>query len=270
MAKIIGNTTATPNPQSDWSQQDPTKADYIKNKPDFTGQGRAVQVEGQEILSALSREALNFISGPNILIEGSSSGILISANITPGEPTDLREEIGYATDDESANTLYGRILSLENQIGIKIDFGVADGTLFGAVNYIITNVGLPTDEVGADTLYGQVASINERLGAPATDTVASTGVYAYIESMLVDYAPLVSITLEGGAPILIENKNITIPLADYITANQRGVVMSGTGENQIKFNEGIGEVNSLNVNKLTQSDGDILSLYGGTSEVADI
>lgn len=33
MAKIIGNTTATPTPVSDWSQNDSTKADYIKNKP---------------------------------------------------------------------------------------------------------------------------------------------------------------------------------------------------------------------------------------------
>lgn len=33
MAKIIGNTTATPNPRPDWAQNDPTKADYIKNKP---------------------------------------------------------------------------------------------------------------------------------------------------------------------------------------------------------------------------------------------
>ena len=33
MAKIIGNTTATPTPRSDWNQTDETKADYIKNKP---------------------------------------------------------------------------------------------------------------------------------------------------------------------------------------------------------------------------------------------
>lgn len=36
MSKIIGNTTATPNPQSDWNQTNATKADYIKNKPDFS------------------------------------------------------------------------------------------------------------------------------------------------------------------------------------------------------------------------------------------
>ena len=33
MTKIIGNTTATPNPRPDWNQTDETKADYIKNKP---------------------------------------------------------------------------------------------------------------------------------------------------------------------------------------------------------------------------------------------
>lgn len=33
MPKIIGNTTATPNPRPDWAQTDETKADYIKNKP---------------------------------------------------------------------------------------------------------------------------------------------------------------------------------------------------------------------------------------------
>ena len=31
--EIIGNTTATPNPQSDWGQRDNIKPDYIKNKP---------------------------------------------------------------------------------------------------------------------------------------------------------------------------------------------------------------------------------------------
>ena len=36
---VIGNTTATPNPRADWAQDDPTKADYIKNKPTITGGG---------------------------------------------------------------------------------------------------------------------------------------------------------------------------------------------------------------------------------------
>ena len=30
---IYGNTVGTTTPRSDWNQDDPTKADYIKNKP---------------------------------------------------------------------------------------------------------------------------------------------------------------------------------------------------------------------------------------------
>lgn len=36
MIKVIGNTTATPNPRPDWNQTDKAKADYIKNKPDLS------------------------------------------------------------------------------------------------------------------------------------------------------------------------------------------------------------------------------------------
>jgi hypothetical protein len=37
MSKIIGNPVGTTLPKSDWKQTDPTKGDYIKNKPDFEG-----------------------------------------------------------------------------------------------------------------------------------------------------------------------------------------------------------------------------------------
>lgn len=36
MGKIIGDIAGTPNPQPDWSQNDETKADYIKNKPNLS------------------------------------------------------------------------------------------------------------------------------------------------------------------------------------------------------------------------------------------
>ena len=35
MAKIIGATTTTPIPRSDWAQQNENRADYILNKPDI-------------------------------------------------------------------------------------------------------------------------------------------------------------------------------------------------------------------------------------------
>lgn len=33
MSKIIGNTTATPVPRSDWNQSDKKRPDFIRNKP---------------------------------------------------------------------------------------------------------------------------------------------------------------------------------------------------------------------------------------------
>ena len=44
MAKIIGNTTATPNPRPDWAQTDSTKADYIKNKPTVLTEGEIIEL----------------------------------------------------------------------------------------------------------------------------------------------------------------------------------------------------------------------------------
>ena len=48
MTKIIGNTTATPNPRPDWLQDDPNKADYIKNKPNISsGNGEYSIIDGK-------------------------------------------------------------------------------------------------------------------------------------------------------------------------------------------------------------------------------
>lgn len=46
--KIIGDTTATPNPRSNWTQDDPTKANYIENKPDVDG--LVLRIEALEAL----------------------------------------------------------------------------------------------------------------------------------------------------------------------------------------------------------------------------
>lgn len=44
MAKIIGNTIATPMPRPDWNQNDETKADFIKNKPDILTEEDVVKI----------------------------------------------------------------------------------------------------------------------------------------------------------------------------------------------------------------------------------
>ena len=51
MAKIVGNIVGLPNPQPDWNQTDPKKADYIKNKPTNGGLKFSVKENGILTLS---------------------------------------------------------------------------------------------------------------------------------------------------------------------------------------------------------------------------
>lgn len=71
-----------------------------------------------------------------------------------------------------------------------------------------------------------------------------------------------SIKISGSALTIDANKAVDIPLA---TADAAGVVITASGENQVAFADGIGTVNSLNVQKLVQTDGDVLIIDGGNA-----
>lgn len=68
-----------------------------------------------------------------------------------------------------------------------------------------------------------------------------------------------SIKLNGTA-LGIDAKAVNIPL---VTADTAGIVISSADENTISYANGIGTVNSLNVNKLAQTEGDVLIIDGG-------
>lgn len=68
-----------------------------------------------------------------------------------------------------------------------------------------------------------------------------------------------SIKLNGTA-LSIDAKAVNIPL---VTADTAGIVISSADENTISYANGIGTVNSLNVNKLAQTEGDVLIIDGG-------
>ena len=69
----------------------------------------------------------------------------------------------------------------------------------------------------------------------------------------------------AGTALPISDKAVDIPMA---TAEALGVVLSSIAENKITVGvDGTMEVNSVNVNKLTQTDGEFLILNGGSSAV---
>lgn len=68
----------------------------------------------------------------------------------------------------------------------------------------------------------------------------------------------------GGTALTAIDKAVNIPIA---TSEVIGVVKGSVAENQIAVKvDGIMEVNNINVNKLTQTEGDVLILNGGTSK----
>ena len=67
----------------------------------------------------------------------------------------------------------------------------------------------------------------------------------------------------AGTTLGIIDKSVDIPIA---TNETLGVVLGSTAENKVDIDaDGTMEVNSLNVNKLTQTDGEVLILNGGSS-----
>ena len=70
-----------------------------------------------------------------------------------------------------------------------------------------------------------------------------------------------SIKLNGTA-LNIDAKAVNIPL---VTADTAGIVISSADENTISYVNGIGTVNSLNINKLAQTVGDVLIIDGGNA-----
>lgn len=70
MAKIIGNTTATPNPRPDWNQTDETKADYIKNKPTVLTEEVYSKKEIDNMMGDIETALDNIIAIQNTLIGG--------------------------------------------------------------------------------------------------------------------------------------------------------------------------------------------------------
>ena len=76
-------------------------------------------------------------------------------------------------------------------------------------------------------------------------------------------ANVIEVIKINGVDAPISEKGVNIPLA---TAEALGVVKSSAAENKVAVaSDGTMEVNSLNISKLTQTEGDALVLNGGDS-----
>lgn len=184
------------------------------------------------------------------------------------------DEAQFAVDAERKLTLLdiamNKVTGLSDALGGKVD-KVEGYTLLS-----------PTDKTKLDALVigesgveisGKVNAANvEGLGDWVTtnrdtvpglfDTTSASKLSGIEAGAQVNDLEIVKI---AGTALPISDKAVDIPMA---TAEALGVVLSSTAENKITVGvDGTMEVNSVNVNKLTQTEGEFLILNGGSSAV---
>lgn len=104
MSKIIGNTTATPVPRSDWNQTDKKRPDFIRNKPE---------------LGTISEKDVIEKSDLTTDIQSSLEEIDTKANVTT--LTQAEYEVLEQAQQTNANTLY-MITDAEEEVVPQIQF----------------------------------------------------------------------------------------------------------------------------------------------------
>lgn len=93
--KIIGITVGTPLPKPNFKQTDPTKGDYIKNKPDFDGlKSRVSDVE--ERLDSINMEVDETLTQSGTAADAKVTGEAIGAINTLVGDTDVATQISNA------------------------------------------------------------------------------------------------------------------------------------------------------------------------------
>lgn len=180
----------------------------------------------------------------------------------------------FAIDESRNLTLLdiamGKVTGLSDALGGKVD---------KIEGYSLLS---PTDKTKLDALVigesgveisGKVNAANvEGLGdwittnrdsiAGLFDTTSATKLNGIEAGAQVNDLEVVKI---AGTALPISDKAVDIPIA---TAEALGVVMSSAAENKVSVGaDGTMEVNSVNVNKLTQTEGEALILNGGSSTI---
>lgn len=210
-----------------------------------------VEVEGQYYFDALS----GFVDLTGYLTTTEAAGTYATI-----------AQLGNKVDKVSGSSLVQDTLitKLTNLLNIQ---SVADGQLAVSPEGQLSVVAIAQSQVAGltDALAGKV---NTEAGKGLSTNDFTTplleklnGIEAGAEVNVIESISLNSVPLE------ISDKAVNIPIA---TTGALGVVLSSTAENAVTVRaNGAMEVNSINVNKLVQTEGESLILNGGNAAVSN-
>lgn len=194
---------------------------------------------------------------------------------------------GYLTITEAEET-YATIASLTSGLQGKVDkvkgSSLVQDTLITKLNSLLNISSVtegelavtPEGELGVVAIaQSKVTGLTEAL-ADKVDVVPGKGLstndYTNEDKSKLDgivtgaQVNILEVVKINNEALPISEKAVNIPIA---TAQALGVVKGSTDENKVSVGvDGTMEVNSLNVNKLTQTSGDTLILNGGNSTIA--
>lgn len=141
-----------------------------------------------------------------------------------------------------------------NKSAIKTLNGTGAGSVSKAVNDAIDGLHIGDYAKSADVENTYVKKNGTDRLFTAAEATKLAGIAEGAQVNIIE-----SIKLNGTA-LSIDAKAVNIPL---VTADTAGIVISSADENTISYANGIGTVNSLNVNKLAQTEGDVLIIDCG-------
>lgn len=210
-----------------------------------------VEVEGQYYFDALS----GFVDLTGYLTTAEAAGTYATI-----------AQLGNKVDKVSGSSLVQDTLitKLTNLLNIQ---SVADGQLQVSPEGQLSILSIAQSQVAglADALAGKV-NVEAGKGLSTNDFTTTlldklNGIEAGAEVNVIESISLNSVPLE------ISGKAANIPIA---TTGALGVVLSSAAENAVTVRaNGAMEVNSINVNKLVQTEGDSLILNGGNAAVSN-
>lgn len=205
-------------------------------------------------------------AGDNVAWDGTAWDVLAGTVDLTGYAT--KEELAGKVDKiegsrlmtaEEADKLAGLVEGAQVNVidGVSSEFTVSEDGKILSVNAISKDkiTGL-ADELAkkVDAVEGKGLSTND-----LTDALVNklNGIEDNAEVNVIEIVKM------NGEALTITDKSVNIPLG---TADSVGVVKSSVAENKVSISdEGEMEVNSVNVEKLVQTEGDTLILNGGSS-----
>lgn len=199
--------------------------------------------------------------------EGKAAGtylVLVLANATEDKVyIPVNSLIEYVTSGSSAEDM---VVIAVDDITHKVTATITDGTItkeklhadvqtaLNKANSAIQTADLAPYAKSADVESAYVKKNGTDRLFTAAEATKLAGIAEGAQVNVIE-----SIKLNGTA-LSIDAKAVNIPL---VTADTAGIAISSADENTISYANGIGTVNSLNVNKLAQTEGDVLIIDGG-------